>query len=78
MGKGTYPEEMKVRLPSEILQKIDAIAKREFTTRSEIMRKACVDYVRREMPDPAIYPVHTEDIEAFSVAEKAKKRKPAA
>lgn len=51
MGKsirGILRGEVKMRLPEEILEKIDAIAAREFTTRSEIMRRACVEFVERE------------------------------
>lgn len=51
MGKanrGSLGGEMKVRLDSKLLASIDAIAEREFTSRSEIMRQACVAYLREK------------------------------
>lgn len=48
MGKskqGGFGVEMKVRVPKEIMDRIDAIAKKRYTTRSEIMRQACLAFV---------------------------------
>lgn len=39
---------MKLRCEVELLRELDKIAKRDFTTRSAVVRSACVDFVKEK------------------------------
>lgn len=46
-----------ITVPSELLKQVDALAKRDFTSRSDIIRQALLDKIRR--------PIKTEELDEF-------------
>lgn len=62
--RGKFGGETRFRIPQEILDAIDRIAVEEFSNRSEIIRRACIDYVKRRRAEAEAskpYPPHRED-----------------
>jgi hypothetical protein len=74
MGKAKHGKagvEVKVRVPDEIMKKVDAIAAHNYTTRSEVIRQACIEYVNRleaQQGSLYTYPPHRDHV--IAVEEK--------
>jgi metal-responsive CopG/Arc/MetJ family transcriptional regulator len=85
MGRSTgggFGKELKVRIPEDIGQALDNIATSRRTSRSEIVREACIEYVRARLPNygphvPAgSYQMNEEPKKVITHTPKAKDKLP--
>jgi metal-responsive CopG/Arc/MetJ family transcriptional regulator len=47
----TQSKAINITVPKELLEKVDALAKQDYTSRSDIIRQALLDKIRKPQPD---------------------------
>jgi len=49
--KTNMSQAINITIPKELLKRVDALAKREYTSRSDIIRQALLDIIRKPIED---------------------------